>query len=111
MRSVTIVDSLLPQQDALALHTAAKALFEQGTWMLTYSVLPVTHQHIGAMRAAASLGADTDAVGFTDRTARGDCIMFLHPDDPPASVPPWIDAVNALAALQHALAKVLDRCR
>lgn len=60
----------------------------------------------GAMREAATVGADTDAVGFTDRAARGDCILFLHPDDPPASSSPWIDAVNALAALQHALAKV-----
>lgn len=58
------------------------------------------------MTEAAALGADTDAVGFTDRTARGDCVLFMHPDDPPASSPPWIDAVNALATLQHAVAKV-----
>lgn len=75
--------------------------------MSVTSFTPCVLYDSGAMTDAAALGADTDTVGFTDRAARGDCILFMHPDDPPACSPPWIDAVNALAALQHALAKVV----
>jgi SM-20-related protein len=91
-----VVPGFLPAHVAAAAREEALALHREGA----FSPAP---RHAAPERAAAAAAAP-----FTDASARGDAVLWLHPDAPPAACAPGLrGALDALGALRADLARLL----
>ncbi|KAK9909122.1 hypothetical protein WJX75_007516 [Coccomyxa subellipsoidea] len=84
-----IMDNFVGRDVAARVCSEALSLFRQGRFQ-------------EASRIGVGHGRD-----FTDRTARGDHILWLHPGKPPATSPALAAYINALQELQADLRRVM----